>query len=147
MKLNLSSTEKKYLQEVLSFTEAEKYIKKFKNKIFVIKYGGSALSDKYLANNFAKDLVLIKKLGINLVVVHGGGVQISETLKKEKLDTKFINGLRVTYEKTIKMEIFKKKKYPGEGPTTVFKCTCHGFGSPGPPRRGGGETAPEGGGG
>ena len=103
MKLNLSSTEKKYLQEVLSFTEAEKYIKRFKNKIFVIKYGGSALSDKYLANNFAKDLVLIKKLGINLVVVHGGGVQISETLKKEKLDTKFINGLRVTDEKTIKI--------------------------------------------
>ena len=103
MKLNLSSTEKKYLQDVLSFTEAEKYIKKFKNKIFVIKYGGSALSDKYLANNFAKDLVLIKKLGINLVVVHGGGVQISETLKKEKLDTKFINGLRVTDEKTIKI--------------------------------------------
>ena len=103
MKLNLSSTEKKYLQEVLSFTEAEKYIKKFKNKIFVIKYGGSALSDKYLANNFAKDLVLIKKLGINLVVVHGGGVQISETLKKEKIDTKFINGLRVTDEKTIKI--------------------------------------------
>ena len=63
MKLNLSSTEKKYLQDVLSFTEAEKYIKRFKNKIFVIKYGGSALSDKYLANNFAKDLVLIKKLG------------------------------------------------------------------------------------
>lgn len=103
MKLNLSSTEKKYLQEVLSFTEAEKYIKRFKNKIFVIKYGGSALSDKYLANNFAKDLVLIKKLGINLVVVHGGGVQISETLKKEKIDTKFINGLRVTDEKTIKI--------------------------------------------
>jgi len=103
LKLNLSSTEKKYLQEVLSFTEAEKYIKRFKNKIFVIKYGGSALSDKYLANNFAKDLVLIKKLGINLVVVHGGGVQISETLKKEKIDTKFINGLRVTDEKTIKI--------------------------------------------
>ena len=106
MKLNLSSTEKKYLQEVLSFTEAEKYIKKFKNKIFVIKYGGSALSDKYLANNFAKDLVLIKKLGINLVVVHGGGVQISETLKKEM-------GF-VGKPKKIKIKIIKnllKKKY------------------------------------
>ena len=103
MKLNLSATEKKYLQEALSFTEADKYIKKFNNKIFVIKYGGSALSDRYLANNFAKDLVLIKKLGINLVIVHGGGVQISETLKKEKLDTNFINGLRVTDEKTIKI--------------------------------------------
>jgi len=103
LKIDLSAKEKKYLQEVLSFTEAEKYIKKFNNKIFVIKYGGSALSNRYLANNFAKDLVLIKKLGINLVVVHGGGVQISETLKKEKLDSKFINGLRVTDEKTIKI--------------------------------------------
>ena len=100
MKIDLSAKEKKYLQEALSFTEAEKYIKKFNNKIFVIKYGGSALSNRYLANNFAKDLVLIKKLGINLVVVHGGGVQISETLKKEKLDSKFINGSRVTDEKT-----------------------------------------------
>ena len=103
MKIDLSANERKYLQEILSFTEAEKYIKKFYNKIFVIKYGGSALNDKYLANNFAKDLVLIKKLGINVVIVHGGGFQISETLKKKKLDSKFINGLRVTDKKTIKI--------------------------------------------
>ena len=82
MKIDLSAKEKKYLQEALSFTEAEKYIKKFNNKIFVIKYGGSALSNRYLANNFAKDLVLIKKLGINLVVVHGGGAQ-TRTLRDE----------------------------------------------------------------
>ena len=85
MKIDLSANERKYLQGILSFTEAEKYIKKFNNKIFVIKYGGSALNDKYLANNFAKDLVLIKKLGINVVIVHGGGFQISETLKKKKV--------------------------------------------------------------
>ena len=103
MKIDLSANERKYLQGILSFTEAEKYIKKFNNKIFVIKYGGSALNDKYLANNFAKDLVLIKKLGINVVIVHGGGFQISETLKKKKLDSKFINGLRVTDKKTIKI--------------------------------------------
>ena len=59
MKLKLSNNEKKYLQGVLSFNEAEKYIKKFNNKIFVIKYGGSALSNSYLANNFAKDLNLL----------------------------------------------------------------------------------------
>ena len=99
MKLDLSISEKKYLQSTLSFAEAEKYIKKFNNKIFVIKYGGSALSDRYLANNFAKDLVLIKKLGINVVIVHGGGMQISETLKAENLITKFKNGLRVTDKK------------------------------------------------
>ena len=103
MKLNLSNSEKKYLESALSFQEAQKFIKKFNNKIFVIKYGGSALSDTYLANNFAKDIVLIKKLGINLVIVHGGGVQISETLKSENLDSKFVNGLRVTDKKTIKI--------------------------------------------
>ena len=101
MKLKLSNNEKKYLQGVLSFNEAEKYIKKFNNKIFVIKYGGSALDNRYLANNFAKDLVLIKKLGILPVIVHGGGVQISETLKKKNIESKFINGLRVTDKKTI----------------------------------------------
>ena len=72
-------------KDILSFSEAKKYIEKFKNKIFVIKYGGNALTDKYLANNFAKDIVLIKKLGVNVVIVHGGGPQISETLKKKKL--------------------------------------------------------------
>ena len=103
MKLKLSNNEKKYLQGALSFNEAEKYIKKFNNKIFVIKYGGSALSNSYLANNFAKDLVLIKKLGVLPVIVHGGGVQISETLKKENIKSKFVNGLRVTDKKTIKI--------------------------------------------
>ena len=103
MKLNLTDSEKKYLESVLSYNEAEKYIKKFKNKTFVIKYGGSALSDRYLANNFSKDVVLIKKLGINIVIVHGGGVQISETLKIENISSNFINGLRVTDKKTIKV--------------------------------------------
>ncbi len=103
MKKNLSINEKKYLKDILSFTEAKKYIEKFKNKIFVIKYGGNALTDKYLANNFAKDIVLIKKLGVNVVIVHGGGPQISETLKKKKIENKFINGLRVTNKKTLKV--------------------------------------------
>ena len=103
MKIKLSNNEKKYLTEVLSFSEAEKYIKKFNKHTFVIKYGGNALTNSYLANNFAKDIVLIKKLGINVVIVHGGGAQISQTLKKNKLKSKFINGLRVTDKKTIKI--------------------------------------------
>ena len=103
MKIDLSNDEKKYFTEALSFSEAEKYIKKFNKKTFVIKYGGNALTDSYLANNFAKDIVLIKKLGINVVIVHGGGPQISETLKKNNLQSKFINGLRITDKKTIKI--------------------------------------------
>ena len=103
MNKNLSTDEKKYLKDILSFAEAEKYIKKFNNKIFVIKYGGNALTNRYLANNFARDVVLIKKLGINLVIVHGGGPQISETLKKKKLKSKFVNGLRVTDKETLRV--------------------------------------------
>ena len=78
----ISLSEKDYLNSVVSFSEAGKYLKKFQNKIFVIKYGGNALTDKYLANNFAKDVVIIKKLGIYPVIVHGGGPQIDENLKK-----------------------------------------------------------------
>ena len=103
MKIDLSNNEKKYFTEAILFSEAEKYIKKFNKKTFVIKYGGNALTDSYLANNFAKDIVLIKKLGINVVIVHGGGPQISETLKKNNLQSKFINGLRITDKKTIKI--------------------------------------------
>ena len=106
MKIDLSNNEKKYFTEAILFSEAEKYIKKFNKKTFVIKYGGNALTDSYLANNFAKDIVLIKKLGINVVIVHGGGPQITETLKKNKLNSKFIDGLRVTDKKTI--EVVKK---------------------------------------
>ena len=82
MKIDLSNDEKKYFTEALSFSEAEKYIKKFNKKTFVIKYGGNALTDSYLANNFAKDIVLIKKLGINVVIVHGGASNIRNVKKK-----------------------------------------------------------------
>ena len=99
----ISLSEKDYLNSVVSFSEAGKYLKKFQNKIFVIKYGGNALTDKYLANNFAKDICIIKKLGINLVIVHGGGPQISETLEKKNIKTEFINGLRVTNKETMKI--------------------------------------------
>ena len=103
MKINLSDIEKKYFEEKISLSEAEPYIKKFKKKIFLIKYGGNALTDKYLANNFAKDVVIIKKLGIYPVIVHGGGPQIDETLKKNNIKSKFLDGLRVTDAKTIKI--------------------------------------------
>ena len=96
MKIDLSANERKYLQGILSFTEAEKYIKKFNNKIFLIKYGGSALSNRYLANNFAKDLVLIKKLGINIFIGHkyknlknSTVVVISSAIKSNNLELKF----------------------------------------------------------
>jgi len=81
--------------------EALPYIKRFYNKTIVIKYGGHAMVDDELKNKFAQDVVMMKYIGINPVVVHGGGPQIGELLKKLGKESKFIQGLRVTDEETM----------------------------------------------
>ena len=81
--------------------EALPYIRRFFNKIVVIKYGGHAMVDEELKNNFARDLVLMKYIGINAVVVHGGGPQIGNLLKKLGKESKFVQGMRVTDEETM----------------------------------------------
>lgn len=80
--------------------EALPYIKKYNNKIVVIKFGGNAMSKM---EHVIEDIVLLKHIGIKPVVVHGGGPEIDEELKKAKIRTKFINGLRYTDNKTIKI--------------------------------------------
>src|SRR5438876_4010099 len=72
------------------------YLKKYKGKIFVIKYGGGAMTENRLKETFAKDLVLLKKFGIKIVVVHGGGKEITALSRKLSVPVKFINGLRCT---------------------------------------------------
>ncbi|MBU4370690.1 MAG: acetylglutamate kinase [Proteobacteria bacterium] len=81
--------------------EALPYIRRFYNKTVVIKYGGHAMVDEELKNNFARDLVLMKYIGINAVVVHGGGPQIGSLLKKLGKESKFVHGMRVTDEETM----------------------------------------------
>jgi acetylglutamate kinase len=81
--------------------EALPYIRRFYNKTVVIKYGGHAMVDEELKSNFARDLVLMKYVGINAVVVHGGGPQIGNLLKKIGKESKFIQGMRVTDEETM----------------------------------------------
>ena len=81
--------------------EALPYIQKFHGKTIVIKYGGNAMVDDELKNSFARDVVLLKLVGMNPVVVHGGGPQISGTLDKLGKETEFIDGLRVTDSETI----------------------------------------------
>jgi len=81
--------------------EALPYIKRFYNKTIVIKYGGHAMVDDELKDKFAQDVVMMKYIGINPVVVHGGGPQIGELLKKLGKESKFIQGLRVTDEETM----------------------------------------------
>ena len=82
-------------------TEALPYIKRFSGKTIVIKYGGNAMVDKALKNGFARDVVLMKLVGMNPVVVHGGGPQIGELLKKIGKETEFYEGMRVTDSETM----------------------------------------------
>jgi acetylglutamate kinase len=81
--------------------EALPYIRRFYNKTIVIKYGGHAMIDDELKDKFARDVVMMKYIGINPVVVHGGGPQIGSFLKKLGKESKFIQGMRVTDEETM----------------------------------------------
>ena len=81
--------------------EVSKYIEKYKNDLIVIKYGGNVFIDRNIFNNFIADISLLNKLGLSIVVVHGGGPRIKRELDKSNIQTKFIRGLRVTDEKII----------------------------------------------
>tara|TARA_B100000131_G_scaffold246325_1_gene239261 strand:+ start:26033 stop:26884 length:852 start_codon:yes stop_codon:yes gene_type:complete len=81
--------------------EALPYIKKFNSKTIVVKFGGSIGSKDF--SSFSKDIVLMKLVGINPVVVHGGGPEISNELKSKKIKSNFINGMRITCNKTMKI--------------------------------------------
>jgi len=81
--------------------EALPYIQKFKGKTIVIKFGGNAMVDEALKHSFARDIVLMKLVGINPIIVHGGGPQIGNLLKRLNISTQFINGMRVTDSETM----------------------------------------------
>ncbi len=83
--------------------EALPYIKKFWNKIVVIKYGGSAMKDKDLEKQIIKDIILLKYVGMKPVIVHGGGQEISAEMEKRNKIPQFLNGLRVTDEETMEI--------------------------------------------
>ncbi|NLC00215.1 MAG: acetylglutamate kinase, partial [Pseudomonas formosensis] len=82
-------------------TEALPYIQRFTGKTIVIKYGGNAMESEELQASFAKDIVLMKTVGINPVVVHGGGPQIGDLLKRLNIASEFIEGMRVTDSATM----------------------------------------------
>ncbi|MFG6159032.1 acetylglutamate kinase [Halomonas sp. 1390] len=85
--------------EVLS--EALPYIQRFSGKTVVVKYGGNAMTEDTLIDSFARDMVLMKEVGINPVVVHGGGPQIGDLLAKLNIESRFVNGMRVTDAETM----------------------------------------------
>lgn len=82
-------------------SEALPYIRRFSGKTLVIKYGGNAMTEESLKNGFARDVVLLKLVGMNPVVVHGGGPQIGELLDRLGKESKFIDGMRVTDRETM----------------------------------------------
>ncbi len=97
MPLSTASAE----QKALVLSEALPYIQRFFDKTIVIKYGGNAMTDPALQESFARDVVLLKLVGMNPVVVHGGGPQINELLKRVGKQGEFIQGMRVTDEETM----------------------------------------------
>ena len=88
------------LAKAETLVEALPYLQRYAGKTFVVKYGGHAMGDPEAARQFAEDVVLLKAVGINPVVVHGGGPQIGAMLKKLGVESKFIDGLRVTDKAT-----------------------------------------------
>ena len=81
--------------------EAMPYIQRFVGKTLVIKYGGNAMTDDKLKESFARDIVMLKLIGLNPIVVHGGGPQIGDLLEQLKIESHFVNGMRVTDSKTM----------------------------------------------
>ena len=91
------------LAKAETLTEALPYMQRYAGQTFVVKYGGHAMGDPEAARDFAEDIVLLKAVGINPVVVHGGGPQIGAMLKKLGVESSFIDGLRVTDAETAKI--------------------------------------------
>ena len=82
-------------------TESLPYIQRFTGKTIVVKFGGNAMVDEELQNSFARDIVLMKQIGMNPIVVHGGGPQIGSLLKKLNIESSFVDGMRVTDSATM----------------------------------------------
>jgi len=101
--MSKNKEQKEQLQKAKVLSEALPYMRQFAGETFVIKYGGSAMGDPELAKSFARDVVMLKQVGINPIIVHGGGPQISSMLEKLKIQSSFIDGLRVTDQATVEI--------------------------------------------
>ena len=101
--ISLEEVKKFWPQSAPDIDSIKKYVKKYQDEKIVIKYGGNVLIDKDIFNNFIDDINILNKLGLSIVVVHGGGPRIKRELDKSNIQTKFIRGLRVTDKKIIKI--------------------------------------------
>ena len=94
--ISLNEIKKFWPDKAPDINIVQKYVKKYENEKIVIKYGGNVLIDRNVFNNFISDINVLNRLGLSVVVVHGGGPRIKRELDKKKIVSKFINGLRVT---------------------------------------------------
>ena len=101
--ISLEEVKKFWPQSAPDINNIKKYVKKYQDEKIVIKYGGNVLIDKDIFSNFIDDINILNKLGLSIVVVHGGGPRIKRELDKSNIQTKFIRGLRVTDKKIIKI--------------------------------------------
>jgi len=101
MNYELPTHMQEYIGKAAVLIEALPYMRRFQGQTIVIKYGGHAMKDEALKQGFAQDVVLLKYLGLQPVVVHGGGPQISQTLQRMGIESRFINGMRVTDGETM----------------------------------------------
>ena len=90
-----------WLAQAGILTEALPYMRRYNDQTLVVKYGGHAMGDSRLARLFARDIVLLKQVGVDPIVVHGGGPQIGEMLKRMEKESVFVDGLRVTDQETV----------------------------------------------
>ena len=98
---NLEDIKKFWPEEGPDIKDVPKYIKKYKNELIVIKYGGNVFIYRDIFNNFILDISILNKLGLSIIIVHGGGPRIKRELDRSNIETKFIRGLRVTDKKII----------------------------------------------
>jgi acetylglutamate kinase len=98
-----TETRENWLAKARTLCEALPYMRRYSGASFVIKYGGHAMGDEALAGSFARDIVLLRQVGINPIVVHGGGPQIGRMLDRLRIKSEFVDGLRVTDKETVEV--------------------------------------------
>jgi acetylglutamate kinase len=112
------------MRDVATLLEALPYIRDFHGKTVVIKYGGAAMTDPELKEEFARDVVLLKYVGLNPVVVHGGGPDITRYMERLGMEVKFVDGLRVSDEATV--EVAKMVLVGKQNKDIVLRINRHG---------------------
>lgn len=103
MKTKPLKTPESWLRTARIVSEALPYMRRFSGQTFVIKYGGHAMGNDEIAKQFARDIVLLKQIGVHPIVVHGGGPQIGKMLERLKIQSEFVDGLRVTDEAAVEI--------------------------------------------